>query len=146
MRTPLAFACSMAVLLLAVSCATAGDTPSSTAPRSASLSGGQCLDSGRARSWTSLDDRRILVDGGHYKYRIEVAPGCSGLNFEHSIGFSGDPIFGRICGMGDELIVRDYPCPIHKIELLSNEQYKQARKDHAAERKARKEARKSKSS
>lgn len=141
MRPPLAFACCLAFLLLP------GRAAAGSAERAESLRGGQCLYINRVRGWTSLDDHRILVDGGRHKYRIEVAAGCSGLAFTHSVGLRGDPVSGRVCGAaGDAVITRDYPCDIKRMELLTNEQYKQAKSDYRAERKARKDAWKSKRS
>ena len=138
MKAPLAFACCLA--LLAPTLATgAGDSV-----RSPNLTGGNCLDTSRIRGWSSIDDNLILVDDGRHKFRIEVAAGCSALAFTHSIGFKGDPISGRVCGMGDEIITRDYPCNIQRIELLTTAEYKQAKADYLAEKKARKDAKKSK--
>jgi hypothetical protein len=142
MRFPLVFACCLAILPLA---ATASDVGVVSAPVQ-KLRGGDCLATDRMRGWTAIDERHILVDGGRNKYRIEIAPGCSGLGFEHSIGFKGDPIFNRVCGVGDEVIVRDFPCSIETMQLLSNDQYKQALLDRSAEKKARQDAKKAKSS
>lgn len=133
MRSLLIVSCCLAFLPIA---AHGGDTDPSVP-----LSVSKCLDSSRARGWTSLYDGRILVDGGRHKYRIEVEPACPGLNFTLTLGLRGDPIFGKVCGRGDEIVVRDYTCSIQRIELLSNAEYKQALKDRAAERKARKAAR-----
>ena len=116
------------------------------APETPYLRGSQCLDPNFARNWIELDDRTILVDAGN-RYRIEVAPACSSLSFSPLLVFRGDPISGRVCGsLGDAIITRDYPCKIERMQLISKAEYKQAVDDRAAERKRRKEMRKSKAS
>lgn len=117
------------------------------APETPYLRGSQCLDPNFARNWIELDDRTILVDAGRNRYRIEVAPACSSLSFSPLLVFRGDPISGRVCGnLGDAILTRDYPCKIERMQLISKAEYKQALDDRAAERKRRKEMRKSKAS
>lgn len=140
MRFALVLSCCLASLLSpALAAADAKDSV-----RTPPLTGGDCLDSNRIRGWTAVDDRLILVDGGRHKYRIEVAAGCQALEFSHSVAFKGDPTFGRVCGLGDEIVTKDYPCAIERMELLTDDQYREAKENYRAERKARKEARKSK--
>jgi hypothetical protein len=138
MKAPVALACWLILLAPTVAMG-AGDSD-----RSPNLTSGNCLDTSRIRGWSSIDDNLILVDDGRHKYRIEVAPGCNALKFTHSIAFKGDPISGRVCGLGDEIVTRDYPCNIQRMELLTTQQYKQAKADYLAEKKARKDAKKSK--
>ena len=140
MKFPLVFASFLAFLPLA---APASDVGVTSAPVQ-KLRGGDCLATDRMRGWTDIDETHILVDAGRNKYRIEIAPGCSGIGFEHSIGFKGEPIFNLVCGVGDQVIVRDFTCSIETMQLLSSDQYKQAVRDRAAEKKARADARKAK--
>ena len=91
------------------------------------LRGSDCLDPNMARSWIDLDNRTILVDAGRRKYRMEIAPACTALGFSPFLGFKGDSVNGRVCGiLGDSVITRDYTCRIERMELLDKEQYKQA--------------------
>lgn len=91
------------------------------------LRGSECLDPTMARNWTELDNHAILVDAGRRKYRMEISPACSALGFSPWLGFKGDPISGRVCGIiGDSVVTRDYTCRIERMELLDKEQYKQA--------------------
>ncbi len=95
------------------------------APRS--LRGADCLDPSMARSWTELDNRSILVDAGRRKYRMEISPACPGFGFSPFLGFKGDPVSGRVCGIiGDSIITRDSTCRIERMEVLDKAQYKQA--------------------
>jgi hypothetical protein len=114
---------------LALAPALAAPSPaSSTDPAQRTyLRGSQCLDPDFARGWIDDGDGRILVDAGRYKYRIEVAPACTALNYTQILRLRGDPVSGRVCGgLGDAVLTRDYPCRIESMELLSKEQYKQA--------------------
>ena len=134
-----AFASVLALGLAASAGVAAHETPY--------LRGSQCLDPDFARNWIELDDRTILVDAGRNRYRIEVAPACSSLSFTPLLVFRGDPISGRVCGnLGDAILTRDYPCKIERMQLISKAEYKQAVDDRAAERKRRKEMRRSKGS
>ena len=91
------------------------------------LRGSDCLDPNMARSWIELDNRTILVDAGRHKYRMEISGACSALGFSPYLGFKGDPISGRVCGiLSDSIVTRDYTCRIERMELLDKEQYKQA--------------------
>jgi hypothetical protein len=123
---------AIAASLLLASCAGCASTSSPTAaplfPSDGmrhSLRGAECLDPGMARSWIDLDSRNLLVDAGRYKYRVEVSPACSALDWSHMLVFRGDPISGRVCGtLGDAILTRDYPCTIQDMHLLDAEQYK----------------------
>jgi hypothetical protein len=100
------------------------------------LRGTDCLDPDLARSWIDIDSRTLLVDAGRRKYRIEVAPACTALGYSPVLGFKGDSISGRICGvLGDAIITRDYSCRIERMELLDKEQYKQALESRKSSRK-----------
>jgi hypothetical protein len=140
MKFPLVLSCCLATLIAPALAA----SDASDSVRTPPLTGGDCLDSNRIRGWTAVDDRLILVEDVRHKYRVEVAPGCQALKFTHSVAFKGDPTFGRVCGLGDEIVTKDYPCAIERMELLTDAQYKQAKDNYRAERKARKEAGKSK--
>jgi hypothetical protein len=100
-----------------------------------SLRGADCLDPNMARSWIELDSRTILVDAGRRKYRMEISPACSALGFSPYLGFKGDSINGRVCGiLGDSIVTRDYTCRIERMELLDKEQYKQALESRKSKR------------
>ena len=110
------------------------------------LKGSQCLDPSFARSFYTLDNRRLLVDAGSRKYLIEVASSCWNLDFANAVGFRGDLVSNRVCGsVHDAIIVRNEPpCRIERMELLSKEQYQQAIQERDAWRKAKREAAKKK--
>jgi hypothetical protein len=134
------------VLLLLAACATAsGASPGEERPRPPPLRGGQCLDPDFVRSFTALDDRELLVDTGRYRYRIQVSSSCWHLHSSAWIDFRGDPVSNRVCGtVFDAVVPRSgVPCRIERMELLSREQYQQALRDHQAERRARREERRS---
>ena len=104
------------------------------APRS--LRGADCLDPTLARSWIDLDDRTLLVDAGRRKYRLEITPACTALSYSPWLGFKGDPVSGRVCGIiGDSIVTRDYSCRIERMELLDKAQYKQALESRKSSRK-----------
>lgn len=106
-----------------------------TLPASSTLRGSECLDPDMARSWIDLDGRTILVDAGRHKYRIEVSPACSALGYSSMLGFKGDPISGRVCGvLGDAVVTREYSCRIEHMELIDKAQYKQALEDRKLKR------------
>lgn len=136
-----------AILLVAVA------APLAAAPRAAvsplpGVHGAQCLDPDMARGFTPIDDRIVLVDAGRRLYRIEVTSSCSSLSTTSVIGFRGDPIVNRVCGMGfDAILVRGgHPCRIERMQLISKAEYKQAllereqrRRALRAERRARRD-------
>jgi len=135
------------ILLLASACAAAASAAVPTPdprPRPPVLRGGECLDPDYIRSFTNLDDQRLLVDAGRRRYLIEVSRSCWNLRFTSFIGFRGDPMFNRVCGTPfDALLTSDrIPCRIERMELISVEAYKQALAQRDEERRARKAARK----
>ena len=122
MRTP-AFVCALAVL--ALSPTQAANT--ADVAHSHTLQGMQCLDPAQARYWIDEDSHHVLVDGGRYQYRVELASACTALQHGQFVGFRPEPVVGRVCGgLGAAVLTRDYPCQILGIELLSKEQYQQA--------------------
>jgi hypothetical protein len=131
-------------LLLAACAASASASPREES-RPPPLRGGQCLDPDFVRSFTALDDRELLVDTGRYRYRIQVASSCWHLSTSAWIDFRGDPVSKRVCGsVFDAVVPRSgVPCRIERMELLGREQYQQALQQHAAERRARREERRS---
>jgi hypothetical protein len=88
-----------------------------------------------ARSWIELDNRTILVDAGRRKYRMEISPACSALGFSPFLGFKGDPVSGRVCGIiGDSIVTRDYTCRIDRMELIDKAQFKQLQESRKGSR------------
>jgi len=92
------------------------------------LKGSQCLDPSFTRSFITVDDKHLLVDGGRHRYLIEVSGACWNLDFANAIGFRGDPISGRVCGSPfDAILVRgNPPCLINNMSIISKEEYKAA--------------------
>jgi hypothetical protein len=133
MPHPASLLCCLSLLsALATAPAMAADTPASTPI----LRGAQCLDPDQARGWSKDDDRHILVDAGRNKYRIEVSPACTAIDYSPILRLRGDPVSGRVCGgLGDAILTRDFPCKIERMELLSKEQYKAALKARPGYRK-----------
>ena len=143
----LPFLLLLALLAPAVPAAPAANKAPDPRPPAPVLRGSQCLDATSARGFTTLDHRSLLVDGGRYRYLVEVSPACWNLDLANAIGFRGDPVTNRVCGHAfDAVLVRgNAPCHIDRIELLDKEGYKQlmlereeARKARAAERKSKK--------
>jgi hypothetical protein len=132
-----------ALLLVAACAATAAASPREERPRPPPLRGGQCLDPDFVRSFTTLDDRNLLVDTGRYRYRIEVSASCWHLHSSAWIDFRGDPVSNRVCGsVFDAVVPRSgVPCRIERMQLLSREEYQQALQQYDAERRARREER-----
>jgi hypothetical protein len=97
------------------------------------LRGSQCLDPSFTRSFTTVDDRTLLVDGGRHRYLIEVAGSCWNLDFANAIGFRGDPISRRVCGGPfDAILLRgEPPCHIDRMSIISKEEYKAAMQHRA---------------
>ena len=120
--------------------------PAPTRPPAPYLRGNQCLDPAFARGFTSLDDRRLLVDAGRQRYLVEVSPSCWNLDFASALGFRGDPISGRVCGsVRDAVLLRgEPPCKIERMQLLDKEQYDAALREREAWLQARRAERKAK--
>ncbi len=136
------------VFLLAAVAVPLAAAPRDPIPPEPALRGAQCLDPDLARGFTPIDDRVVLIDAGRRHYRIEVTPSCSSLDTTSVIGFRGDPILNRVCGMGfDAILVRGgHPCRIEHMQLISKAEYRQAlrereerRRTLRAERRARRD-------
>lgn len=141
MPRPLA-AALLAALVVAGAARAEGQGSVAKANDDKPLRGGKCLDPRQARGWTLLDDRSLLVDAGRYLYRIELGPACTGITWTQFIRFHGDNVTGHVCGtFGDEVLTRDYPCRIERMQLITRDEYKQAVKARDEARKARKAAR-----
>jgi hypothetical protein len=131
------------VLLLAACTAATAATPRDERPRPPPLRGGQCLDPDFVRSYSALGDRLLLVDTGRHRYRIGLSPSCWNLRYSAWIAFRGDPVGNRVCGTAFDAVIPNsgIPCRIERMQLLSREEYRQARQQYAAERRAEREAR-----
>ena len=129
----------LAAALCAPACAAAPAAPPGSPAATPYLRGSQCLEPAFARGFVGLDDRRLLVDGGRNRYRIEVSQACWNLDFASAIGFRGDPVTGRVCGgVSDAILVRgEPPCRIERMEVLSKEQYQAALRERDEWRRAR---------
>ena len=79
----------------------------------AALPRGSCFEMMSVRSFSTLDDRRILVDTRPRKV-IEVYPDCGSLRFAQDIALEG--LDSDVCdGRGDKLIVDGRRCTIASI-------------------------------
>lgn len=147
MRTPtLALLAGLSVSGLALATATTNTIiRASDPPPRTLLRGSECLDPQRARGWTQLDDGDLLVDAGRQKYRVTLISACTAAGYTNAIQFRGDPVSGRVCGsIHDQVITRDYPCRIERMELLDKAQYELALKEDREIRKAKRAAKKAK--
>ena len=80
---------------------------------SAALAEGECFPLMSVRSFSTLDDRRILVDTRPQKI-IEVYADCEGLRFAQDVAIEGRA--GNVCDYrGDKLIVDGRRCTIASI-------------------------------
>jgi hypothetical protein len=106
--------------------APAADTPRESPPR-VTLTGADCLDPSRMRTWHTVNSRELLVDAGRRKYRITLAESCTELGGAPTIGFRGDRVSGRVCGhFGERVITRRRSCRIERIELIDAEAFREA--------------------
>jgi hypothetical protein len=109
---------ALPLLLALAGVASAADTPQRPPPR-VPLTGADCLDPARVRSWHHVDSRQLLVDAGRRKYRITLGESCTELGGAPTISVRGDRISGRVCGnFGDRVITRRRSCRIDRIELI----------------------------
>lgn len=123
MRTPALFA---SFLLSALVAPVLASPHSQQAPPQ--LRGADCMSPTAVRGFVEIDDRRILVDAGNKRYRIEVSGSCWNLDTTPEISFRGDPISNRVCGSTFDLVLvrNSNPCKIIRMELISKQQYKEA--------------------
>ena len=120
------------LLLLATAPALAADPAAGDPPRR-TLSGADCLDPDRARSWTYVDAGELLVDAGKRKYRIDMREVCPELGTTSAVAFGGDGISQRVCGhVGDRIVTRERSCRIDRIELIDKATYDALLKDEKA--------------
>ena len=140
----MSFRLACRIVLAAAGAASAAAAPADPRPRPPVLRGGECLDPDFARGYVNLSEQVLLVDTGRHAYRLEVPRACWSLRFTSFVIFRGDPVSNRVCGTAfDAIIPRDgIPCRIERLELISREEYRQALEQHAAERRARRAARK----
>lgn len=113
-----------ALLLLAAAWPALAAAPAADGPPRRTLSGADCLDPDRARSWTYVDAGELLVDAGKRKYRIHMREVCPELGTSSALAFRGDGISQRICGhVGDRIVTRERSCRIDRIELIDKATY-----------------------
>jgi hypothetical protein len=130
MARPTLFA---AVLLAVLAVPAASSIAAPAAPAAAPveprfLRGSECLDPSFARSFTTIDNRSLVVDAGRYLYLIEVPTSCWALDYTNMITFRGDPISRRVCGGGFDAVLsrNEPPCRIERMSILSKDEYKAA--------------------
>ena len=122
---------SALLAVLAIPSATSVAAPAvEPGPEPRHLRGKECLDPVFARSFTTIDDRSVVVDAGRYRYLIEVPPACWAIEHTNSILLRGDPISRRVCGGGFDAVLssrrNEPPCPIERMTILDDEQYEAA--------------------
>ena len=87
----------------------------------------ECLDPGRARGWTHVDDSTLLVDAGNRKYRVVLAESCFSLGTSPELHFIGDSISNRVCGhVGEYVVSGRQRCRIQRLERLDDAAYREA--------------------
>ena len=139
MARPTLFAAALlAILAVPPMASSAAQDGAAAEPRT--LRGNLCLDPSFARSFTTIDDRSLVVDAGRYMYLIEVPTSCWALSYTNEISFRGDPISRRVCGGGFDAVISRHepPCRIERMSILDEEQYQAAlqhRDDFLRERK-----------
>lgn len=138
-------ASSAIAVLSCAACATTAIAPeaaaSASVARSEPLRGSACLDPDFARSWTDVDDRRLLVDAGRYKYLIELPANCKPTHWSPFLLVRGAPISGRVCGaLGDAVITREHTCRIESMRLVDDVEYKSLLETRAKDRERRRAA------
>jgi hypothetical protein len=114
----------------------AGIEPVGVAPPEAPLPSAQaaaddaCVDPGKVRSWSSLGDRRVLIDAGQQRYLIELSASCPQLSENPFLGYGSDHVAGRVCGRpGDRLVPHGSSasggddCPVRRMRSLSEDEY-----------------------
>lgn len=117
---------ALTLLLSLPALAGAAETPRQPPPR-VPLTGADCLDPSRVRSWHTVDSRALLVDAGRRQYRVTLAESCTELGGAATIGFRGDRVNGRVCGnFGDRVVTRRRSCRIHRIELMDAAAFREA--------------------
>lgn len=117
---------TLPLLLALAGVAAAADTPQRPPPR-VPLTGADCLDPARVRSWHHVDSRQLLVDAGRRKYRITLAESCNELGGAPTINFRGDRVTGRVCGnFGDRVKTRRRSCRIDRIEVIDAAAFREA--------------------
>jgi hypothetical protein len=109
-----------------------GPLPSSATPADgrSQLTASECMYPGHVRSWSLLQDSRVLVDAGRRQFVIELQEGCPGLGHNPFLGFITNHPGGRICGQnGDRLIPHGSaatdrsPCAIRDLRAISKDDY-----------------------
>jgi hypothetical protein len=69
---------------------------------------------GGIRDWRAIDDHTLYVQGrGEKWYRVELLGPCTGLPFEHAIGFVAEPLgsFDRF----SSIVVEGRECPVSSV-------------------------------
>jgi hypothetical protein len=106
--------------------------PASAAVESSAAPGEPCVDPGKVRSWSTLGDRRVLIDAGQQRFLVELSERCPQLSDNPFLGYRSDHVAGRVCGRpGDHLVPhgssanRGEDCPVHRLRSLSSAEYEQ---------------------
>jgi hypothetical protein len=93
----------------------------------------ECLDPDRARGWTSISDKEIMVDTGRDKFFLRFPKSCSDLNFTPVLRFRPSVGSTRICGHSTDAVLGDsrggvaIPCTISSIVSIDSKRYRELR-------------------
>ena len=124
------FASALLALLAIPSASSVASPVVEPRPEPRHLRGKECLDPVFARSFTTIDQRSLVVDAGRYLYLIEVPVNCWAIEHTTSLLLRGDPISRRVCGGGFDAVLssrrNEPPCPIERMTILDREQYEAA--------------------
>jgi hypothetical protein len=89
-----------------------------------------CVDPGKVRSWSSLSDRRVLIDAGQQRFLVDLSGSCPQLSDNPFLGYGSDHVAGRVCGRpGDRLVPHGSSasgggdCPVRRMRTLSGDEY-----------------------
>ena len=127
MARPSLFAAALLTLLALPSASPIAASPDEPTERR-HLRGNECLDPAFARSFTTIDNRSLVVDAGRYRYLVEVPSSCWALEYTNIITFRGDPISRRVCGGGFDAVLsrNEPPCRIERMSILDDAEYEAA--------------------
>ena len=139
------FAAALLAVLAIPSASSVAAPAAGAASEPRMLRGKECLDPAFARSFTTIDDRSVVVDAGRYRYLIEVPGSCWAIEHTNSILLRGDPISRRVCGGGFDAVLssrrNEPPCRIERMTILDPAQYEAALHRRDQWRQASQEAR-----
>ena len=91
---------------------------------------GPCIDPGKVRAWTTLPERRVLIDAGREHFLVQLSARCPELADNPFLGYRSSHPAGRVCGRdGDSLVPHGSAaghrarCPITALRTLDGDEY-----------------------